>query len=181
MLRIPARLRRALAIVAALFLGSLALGCRHLEVLDAGPPGPGLQSRVIVDFQTSDGVRPEGVLVEIFREDGELATRFTTDAAGATDIPDLPPGAYRVRVDTRPLGGGRVFEKSFAIAPGQSIAIVYDDGAATRAALADFGVEVAKGTGFALLVVVLVAADVAIVVASGGRAGPVCCRAALGK
>lgn len=104
-----------------------------------------------------------------------------TQAAGPTTIPDLPPGEYRIRVDARPLPSGRLFEESFELRPGECVAVAYDDNQGTRDALAELGVDVAKGTGIVVLVCVLVAADVAIVALSCGRCPPVCCRAAFGR
>jgi hypothetical protein len=170
------RPRVVVGLVAVLALAQGALGCRHIDVLDAGSAPPGYRSQLIVDYATSAGGRPDGVLVEIHDERGELETRFITVSAGPTRVSDLPPGRHRIRVDARPIGGG-CYEEGFDLEPGRQLAIVYDDNQAAR----DTAAAVARGAGIALLFTVLVAADVALVVLSCGACPPCCCAAVIGR
>ena len=152
-----------LAMVAVLASAQLALGCaRHLDVIDLGrtsSPTTHLQ----VDVQPTGQPRPDGLFVEILK-DGELVTRFTTQPDGPVEILDLPPGEYEVVLDGRPMGVGFLSE-AFEIAPGQSLAIVYDDNEAARRAFRDTVVAV----GMVVLVVAVVLVEAALVCACGGH------------
>jgi hypothetical protein len=51
---------------------------------------------------------------------------------GIPAVPDLPPGEYRLVIDFPPYGHDEI-EASFRAAPGRTVEVVYNDGAAARA------------------------------------------------
>ncbi len=123
----------ASALLAAALVAPLgAAGCaRHIDVIDRGS-SPALDACVVsVDVESTGIGRRPGALVELYREE-TVVTSFPTRAEGPTEVVDLEPGRYRVVIHGPPDAPQTVITKRFRLAPGRSLALVYDDDEAAR-------------------------------------------------
>lgn len=177
-----ARLAAALTFALLLILlgaSSGALGCsRHIDVIDRGPAPAPDACRVTVDVGSScPRERYPGTVIRLYREEDDdargrrhltLITSATSQADRPTEIVDLEPGRYRVELWGAPHAGSRVIARRFALAPGRSLLLDYDDNQANREMWADLGYGVAKGVAITLFITSAVALDVSLCCCSGG-------------